>query len=156
MYGIHAISKDDETSIVYVKNPPDIPGTAFYTFSSLARADVDVDLIIRTAASNRGGDIIFTVRECVAEKVKRILEKEFEFSQDTSIVIDRGVSKISVSGEGMQGRPGVAAKVFKCLWDAGVRIVNISTSEIRICMLVPKEDAKAAMNALVDSFEIAW
>ncbi len=154
MYGIHAISKDDEISIVYVKNPPDIPGTAFYTFSALARTDIDVDLILQTASSNRGADIVFTVHRNKAEDAKLILEKEFALSPDTSIVMESDVTKITVSGEGMQGRPGVAAKVFRCLWDAGVRIVNISTSEIRICILVPESDAKNAMRALVDTFEI--
>ena len=54
----------------------------------------------------------------------------------------------------MQGKPGVAAKVFKCLWDADVRILNISTSEIKICMLIPKRDADRAYKALLDGFEI--
>jgi aspartate kinase len=62
--------------------------------------------------------------------------------------------KLSVSGEGMQGKPGVAAKVFKCLWDADVRILNISTSEIKICMLIPRRDADRAYQALLDGFEI--
>ena len=54
----------------------------------------------------------------------------------------------------MQGKPGVAAKVFKCLWDADVRILNTSTSEIKICMLVPERDADRAYQALLDGFEI--
>ena len=62
--------------------------------------------------------------------------------------------KLSVSGEGMQGKPGVAAKVFKCLWDADVRILNISTSEIKISMIIPRRDADRAYQALTDGFEI--
>ncbi len=73
---------------------------------------------------------------------------------DVDIILQTASVKLSVSGEGMQGKPGVAAKVFKCLWDADVRILNISTSEIKICMLIPKRDADRAYKALLDGFEI--
>lgn len=154
MYGIHTISQDEKIAVIYVKNPPDIPGFAYRTFSALSEDGVDVDIILQTAFSNRSSDVIFTVREEESDKTRRILEHQFMFSPETKIVIDTDVSKISVTGEGMQGKPGVAAKVFKCLWNAGVKIINISTSEIKISMIVPASDGKKAMCALSESFDV--
>ena len=154
MYGIHTISQDKKIAVVYVKNPPDIPGFAYRTFSVLSDNGIDVDIILQIAFSNRLSDVIFTVREDESDKTRRILEHQFTFSPATKIEVDTDVSKISVTGEGMQGKPGVAAKVFKCLWDAGVKIINISTSEIKISMIVPASDSKKAMRALNESFDV--
>ena len=88
------------------------------------------------------------------ERAREILTEQFRAHPETVIEIDPTAVKLSVSGEGMQGKPGVAAKVFKCLWDADVRILNTSTSEIKICMLVPERDADRAYQALLDGFEI--
>jgi len=154
LYGIHSITQDDKISVVYIKNPPDIPGMAFITFSALSEENIDVDLILQTASQNRGADIIFTIHDSDIEKTEHTLRRTFQEHPNTDIVIDSNISKITVSGEGMQGKPGVAAKVFKCLWDSGIKIINISTSEIRICMLVPAEQGRDALIALVECFDI--
>ena len=151
MFGIHAITRDDGIAIVYIQNPPDVPGLAYLVFGTLADAGVDVDIILQT---NRGGDVIFTVHKEDMEHARDVLEEQFRDFPGTSVEIDPCAVKLSVSGEGMQGKPGVAAKVFKCLWDAGVKIVNISTSEVKICMLIPMRDADAAYAALVNGFEM--
>ena len=154
LYGIHSIQRDDDIAVVYVKHPPEIPGVAYMTFGSLADGDVDVDIILQTASVGHGNDLIFTVHAQDMERAREILTEQFRVHPETVIEIDPTAVKLSVSGEGMQGKPGVAAKVFKCLWDADVRILNISTSEIKICMLIPKRDADRAYKALLDGFEI--
>ena len=154
LYGIHSIKRDDNIAVVYVRRPPEIPGVAYLTFGSLADAGVDVDIILQTASVGHGSDFIFTIHAEDTEKARQILEEEFSGQEQTQIEIDPTAVKISVSGEGMQGKPGVAAKVFKCLWDADVRILNTSTSEIKICMLVPERDADRAYQALLNGFEI--
>ena len=154
LYGIHSIQRDDDIAVVYVKHPPEIPGVADMTFGSLADGDVDVDIILQTASVGHGNDLIFTVHAQDMEKAREILTEQFKAHPETVVEIDPTAVKLSVSGEGMQGKPGVAAKVFKCLWDADVRILNISTSEIKICMLIPKRDADRAYKALLDGFEI--
>ena len=154
LYGIHAISRDDNIAVVYVRRPPETPAAAFMTFGALADGNVDVDIILQTASVGHGNDLIFTIHTEDTERAREILTKQFADHPETEIEIDPSAVKLSVSGEGMQGKPGVAAKVFKCLWDADVRILNISTSEIKICMLIPRRDADRAYQALLDGFEI--
>ena len=154
LYGIHSITRDDNIAVVYVRRPPDTPAAVFMTFGALADGNVGVDIILQTASVGHGNDLIFTIHADDAERAREILKKQFEDSPDTEIEIDPTAVKLSVSGEGMQGKPGVAAKVFKCLWDADVRILNTSTSEIKICMLVPVRDADRAYRALTEGFEI--
>ena len=154
LYGIHAITREDDIAVVYVRKPPENPGAPYLVFGSLADGGVDVDIILQTASFGHGGDLIFTIHAVDTERAREILEQTFADHPETTIEIDPTAVKLSVSGEGMQGKPGVAAKVFKCLWDADVRILNTSTSEIKICMLVPGRDAERAYKALVDGFEI--
>lgn len=154
MYDIQAITRDDGIAIVYIRRPPNVPGLAYRTFSHLADGGVDVDIILQTASFGRDVDIIFTVHKDDMETARDLLEDFFRDHPDTEIEIDPSSVKLSVAGEGMQGRPGVAARVFKCLWNAGVRIVNISTSEIKICMLIPMGDADKAVKALYEEFGV--
>ena len=152
--GVSVISRDDDIAIVYIKNPPVKMGIAYYTFNALAEAGVDVDIILQTSTGHISGDIIFTVHQVDAQCTREVLEKEFADSPDTEIEIDTDAVKLMVSGVGMQGKPGVAAKVFRCLWDAGVQIINISTSEIKISMLIRTADAERATDALYENFDI--
>ncbi|MBE6626315.1 MAG: ACT domain-containing protein [Ruminococcaceae bacterium] len=154
MYDIQAIQRDDGVAIVYIRKPPNIPGLAYRTFASLADNGIDVDLIVQPSFSSAGGTMIFTIHQKDAEPARDVLTELFAAHPETEIEIDPCAVKLSVAGEGMQGKPGVAARVFKCLWDAGVRIINISTSEIKISMLIPQTDADKAYDALVSGFEI--
>jgi len=152
--GVSAIQRDDDISIVSIKNPPVVPGIAYLVFSALAENSIDVDIILQTESPMRNNDIVFTIHDRDAESALRVLEKTFADSPETSVVINQDAVKLSVAGAGMQGKPGVAAKVFKCLWNADIEIINISTSEIKISMLLRKEDANAAQKALYDNFDI--
>lgn len=152
--GVSVISRDDDIAIVYIKNPPMKPGVAYHTFDALATAGIDVDIIIQTSTGHIRGDIVFTVHQVDTARTEEVLKKEFAASPETEIEIDTDAVKLMVAGVGMQGKPGVAAKVFRCLWDAGVQIVNISTSEIKISMLIRTEDAERATNALYENFDI--
>lgn len=152
--GVSVISRDDDIAIVYIKNPPAKMGIAYYVFNALAEAGIDVDIILQTSTSHIRGDIIFTVHQIDVERTKEVFAKEFADSSDTEIEIDTDAVKLMVSGVGMQGKPGVAAKVFRCLWDAGVQIINISTSEIKISMLIRTADAERATDALYKNFDI--
>lgn len=153
--GVSAIKRDDDIAIVSIKNPPNRTGMAYFVFSSLAEADIDVDIILQTESPMRNNDIVFTVHGHDAERTLEVLKATFADSKETSVVINSDAVKISVSGAGMQGKPGVAAKVFKCLWNEDIEIINISTSEIKISMLVNKNDADAAQKALYENFDIA-
>ncbi len=154
MAGVHAVEKNEDVDIISIKSPPDEQGIAYRIFSSLAREGVDVDLILQTASQNRASDIVFTVNKSSSAKAEDVLCRIFADYHDTSVSVDRAVAKITVSGDGMKGQPGIAAEVFRCLWNAGVRIINISTSEIKISMLVSLSDGQLAFETLAESFEI--
>lgn len=151
MYDVRLIQRD-RIAIVYVRKPPDVPGLAYKMFSYLAQQCVNVDIILQTASHERTSPIIFTVDRQDAERTHAALTAFFSGYPDTSVDIDTESEKISVSGDGMKGKPGIAAKVLECLWNAGVKIINISTSEIKISMLTPARDAERAYNALVRCF----
>ena len=151
--GVYAISRNDDVAVVYIKNPPHVWGTAYETFAAVAEAGVDVNMIIQTASAGAGAvDIIFAIDRENAEETRAILEKLFAEYKDTEIRIDEKVAKIMVMGDEMQGKPGVAASVFRCLWNSEIHIINISASEIGISMLVNADEAEAAMECLNRDF----
>jgi len=151
--GVYAVSRNDDVAVVSIKNPPNAWGTAYETFAAIADAGVDVNMIIQTAsAGNSAVDIIFAIDRSNAEGTRVILGKLFGDCEGTEISIDDRVAKITVMGDEMQGKPGVAAKVFRCLWNAGIHIINISASEIGISMLVADSEAGAAMDCLNRDF----
>lgn len=155
--GVYAVSRNDDVAVVYVKNPPNKWGTAYGTFAAIADAGVDVNMIIQTASAGSAGqavDIIFAIDRENADKTQKILETLFADFPETEVRIEVHVAKIMVMGDEMQGKPGVAAQVFRCLWSDGVNIINISASEIGISMLVADSDAEKAMECLVRDFNI--
>ena len=105
LYGIHSIQRDDDIAVVYVKHPPEIPGVAYMTFGSLADGNVDVDIILQTASVGHGNDLIFTVHAQDMERAREILTEQFRAHPETVVEIDPTAVKLSVSGEGMQGKP---------------------------------------------------
>lgn len=155
--GVYAVSRNDDVAVVYIKNPPNVQGSAYGIFAAVADAGIDVNMIIQTASAGYEGravDIIFAINKDEAEHAQDVLGDIFADSDDTTFSVDCGVAKIIVMGDEMQGKPGVAAQVFRCLWNDGVSIINISASEIGISMLVEESDAKAAMDCLVREFDI--
>lgn len=154
MIGVHAVEKNDGIAKITVGKVPHEAGIAYRIFASLAESDVDVDLILQTELRGQFCDIVFTVTKSDSERARSLLEDLFKDHPDTYVSVERRITKITVSGEGMQGRPGVAAEVFRCLYGAGVHILGISTSEIRISLLVSEDEADAAFRAITESFEI--
>ena len=151
--GVYAISRNDDIAVVSIKNPPHVWGTAYEIFSGIADAGVDVNMIIQTAGAGAGVvDIIFAIDRSSSEYARTVLGRLFADCSDTEISIEERVSKIMVMGDEMQGKPGVAAGVFRCLWSSGIHIINISASEIGISMLVPENEAEAAMECLNRDF----
>lgn len=154
MIGVHAVEKNDGIAKITVGKVPHEAGIAYRIFASLAECGVDVDLILQTELRGQLCDIVFTVKKADGERAKTIIEDLFTELTDTYVSVEDHIVKITVSGEGMQGRPGVAAEVFKCLYGSGVHILGISTSEIRISLLVAEDEADRAFRSISDSFEI--
>ncbi len=154
MIGVHAVEKNDGVAKITVGKVPHEAGVAYRIFASLAERGVDVDLILQTELRGQFCDIVFTVKKTDSERAKSLLQGLFKDNPETYTNVEDHIVKITVSGEGMQGRPGVAAEVFRCLYDSGVHILGISTSEIRISLLVAEDEAEAAFRTITESFEI--
>lgn len=152
--GMFAVTREDGIAVVDIKKPPDVFGVAYCTFSSLADEGIDVDLILQTASGENGYRIVFTVKEKDANHSEEVLKKVFAEFPETEIIVKHGAVKISISGVEMQGGVGVAAKVLKTLWNEDITIIGISTSEIKISLLIDEKSATRAMNALLAAFEL--
>ncbi len=152
--GIRGIEKDDDITLVTLKKLPDKPGMAYFVFGMLADEGIDVDIILQSISESQKNDIVFTVKDTDAVHVEKVLNQKLSEIGAENYYIDNDVSKVSVSGMGMKGTPGIAAKVFSALYDAGIEIMHISTSEIKICLLLRTNCAESALKALYDKFDI--
>ena len=143
--GVAADKKGSRISIMGINAEP---GKAFEVFSLMAKEKVSVDIILQSTGADGKQNISFTIGEDDLEKNKeRLTARE--------IVHDENTAKLSIVGAGMATNPGVAAMFFEAMYDAGVNIQMISTSEIKITVLIAKDDVDAAMVAVHDKFKMA-
>ena len=111
-----------------------------------------MDIILQSIGREKTKDISFTVNEEDVENAIRIIEENKERLTFHEVTSNLDVAKVSIVGAGMTSNPGVAAKMFEALYNVGININMISTSEIRITVLVKKKDGEKAMNAIHDAF----
>ncbi len=149
---ISGVAKDDNVARISLIGVPDIPGLAFKIFSKLAANDINVDVILQSIGRNGTKDITFTVEQDKLQISLEILEKYKDIINYTGIVYDEDVAKVSVVGAGMESHPGVAAKMFEALYDEQINIQMIATSEIKVSVLINREDANSAVVAIHDKF----
>ena len=149
---ITGVAADTNTARISVIGVNDQPGTAFRIFNTLAKNNINVDIILQSVGRDGTKDISFTVSEEDLEEAIHVLEDHKEALTIKEITSNADVAKISVVGAGMMSNPGVAAKMFETLYNARVNINMIATSEIRITVLVDKKDVEKAMNAVHDGF----
>ena len=149
---ISGIAKDNEVARVSIIGVPDRPGLAFKIFTKLAAKEINVDIILQSVGREGTKDISFTVASDDLEHALEVLDKNKERLTIKDITYNKDVAKLSVVGAGMMSNPGVAAKMFEALYSSRVNINMISTSEIRITVLVAKNDIEKAMNAVHDAF----
>lgn len=151
---IKGVTKDDNIARISIIGLPDQPGIAFKVFSLMSNLKVNVDIILQSVGRDGTKDITFTVALDDAKAVVDALEEEGERLRIKSIDWSTDVSKVSIVGAGMESNPGVAAKMFEALSDANINIHMISTSEIKISVLIDKEFSKKAVVAVHDAFDI--
>ena len=149
---ITGVAADTNTARISVIGVDDQPGTAFRIFNTLAKHNINVDIILQSVGRDGTKDISFTVSEDDLDDAIHILEDHKEALTIKEITSNRDVAKISVVGAGMMSNPGVAAKMFETLYNARININMIATSEIRITVLVDKKDVEKALNAVHDGF----
>ena len=149
---IKGVAKDNNVARISIIGLQDTPGIAFKIFNNLAQYKVNVDIILQSVGRNGTKDITFTVsKDQSAQAVEAINAiKDSLNYQDLSI--DETISKVSIVGAGMESNPGVASKMFEALCDAGINIQMISTSEIKISVLIDAKYADKAVTAVHDAF----
>ena len=154
---VTGVAADLSQARIVVCNVPDKPGVAAKIFSCLADEKISVDMIIQSYARkvSNTNDIAFTVSDNDLSKTIETLEGLKEYLKTSEIEVDSNIAKISIVGAGMIDRPGIASTMFETLAKEGVNIKMISTSEIKISCLVDKEDAKRALQALHEIFELS-
>ena len=145
-----ALDRDaDRISVVGLK---DEPGMAFKLFDMLAKKNINVDVILQSIGRDNTKDISFTVNDTQADDALKVLEENKARLKYDRISLKKDVAKLSIVGAGMMTNPGVAAKMFEALYNANVNINMISTSEIRVTVLINENDAEKAINAVHDAF----
>lgn len=148
-----ALDRDaDRISVVGLK---DEPGMAFKLFDILAKKNINVDVILQSIGRHNTKDISFTVSDVQADDALKVLEDNKARLKYESINLKKDVAKLSIVGAGMMSNPGVAAKMFESLYNANININMISTSEIRVTVLIDEKDAERAINAVHDAFGLA-
>ncbi len=149
---IKGVTSDNNVARISVVGVPDQPGIAFKLFSLLGKNKINVDIILQSIGRDNTKDISFTVSRAHKEQSLALLRDYADTVDAKDILCDDNISKVSVVGAGMQTHAGVAAKMFEALMDANINIQMISTSEIKISVLIDKKDSDKAVAAIHDAF----
>lgn len=152
---VSGVAADKNVSRISIMGIKDEPGKAFEIFSLMAREKVSVDIILQSTGRDGKQDISFTIGKDDLDIALKALEENKERLTAATIQHDDSVAKLSIVGAGMASNPGVAAMFFEAMYDAGVNIQMISTSEIKITVLIAEEDIDTAMVAVHDKFKNA-
>ncbi len=148
---VRGVTKDTDVARISVKNIPNNPGVAFKLFAKLAQKKINVDIILQSIGRDDTKDITFTVSKENADEAVKAVHDTFDID-DKNIVCDTEVAKISVVGAGMESHPGTASKMFEALYEHDINIDMISTSEIKISVLINAKDADRAVSAVHKAF----
>ncbi len=148
---ISGVAKDTNVARISLLGIPDEAGIAFRIFSKLSAKNINVDIILQSLGKDNKKDITFTVCKDSINLALKILQ-DIVNEYDAQIVYDTEVAKISIVGAGMETHSGVASKMFEAFYDAGINIQMISSSEIKISVLIDITRADEALVAVHDKF----
>lgn len=149
---VSGVAADADSARVAVVGLEDTPGVAFKLFNLLAKNDINIDMILQSVGRHGTKDITFTCSDENADKAEEIIKNNI--GKFESIDVNKNVEKVSIVGAGMQSNAGVAAKMFEALYDENINIRMISTSEIRVTVLIDEQYTERAMNAIHDKFAL--
>ncbi len=149
---VSGVAKDKDVARIALVGLADQPGIAFKIFSLLAQKGINVDIILQSIGRDGSKDISFTVARGDAQAAKALMEEHRESIGCKSVEVNEAVAKVSIVGAGMANNAGVACKMFEALYSAEVNINMISTSEIKVSVLVDERDADRAVQAIHDRF----
>ncbi len=153
---VSGVACDKNVTQIAVLGLKDKPGIAFKLFHHLANHNVNVDMILQSVGRDGTKDISFTVTEDMTDTaidtIKRHEGKSLEYQE---LSVTRDVAKVSIVGAGMMSNPGVASKMFEAIYDANINIMQISTSEIRVTVLIDEKYSERALVSVHDAFGLA-
>mgnify|MGYP004522060279 FL=1 len=149
---VSGVAKDKNIARISLINLADVPGIAFKIFSSLAAKKINVDIILQSIGRDNTKDISFTVSADNLQNALDTLNANKDKIGFENIMVNDKVCKVSIVGAGMVNNPGVAASMFEALSNANVNIQMISTSELKVSVLVDEDDADKALRAVHDQF----
>ena len=149
---VSGVAKDKDVARIALIGLADQPGIAFKIFSLLAKKAINVDIILQSIGRDGSKDISFTVARGDAQAAREVMEEHKEAIGCKSVELNEEVAKVSIVGAGMANNAGVACKMFEALYSAGVNINMISTSEIKVSVLVDERDADRAVQAIHNRF----
>jgi len=149
---ISGVTYNKNEAKVTVRGVPDKPGIAANLFSRLGASGVNVDMIIQNIGEQGFSDISFTVDRSELKKAQKVVNEGVKKMGASGVLVDEGISKVSVVGVGMRSHSGVAAKMFQALAKNAINIQMISTSEIKISVVIDGKDTAKAVNAIHQAF----
>jgi aspartate kinase len=151
---VRGVAQESNVAKITVLGVPDRPGIAAAVFEPLGEAAISVDVIVQNVSMDGATDLTFTVAETDLRPAVAMVRQAASAIGARDVLESGGVAKISIVGTGMQGTPGIAARMFRTLAGAGINIEMISTSEIRITCIVGRERVEQAVQALHQAFEL--
>ncbi len=151
---VSGIASDSDVAKVTVRGVPDRPGIAAGLFGPLSDAGISVDTIVQNASVENITDLTFTVARNDLDKAMKLVESLGRKINASEVVYDLHLAKVSIVGAGMQSGPGYAATMFRTLFDEGINIELITTSEIRITCIIDESKVTEAVRALHKAFEL--
>ena len=146
-------SQTDQTKFT-LHGVVDTPGIASGILSPVSEEGIEVDVIVQNVSVSGKTDFTFTVDKKDTSEAEKILQKTSESLGGGLIEVDDDIAKVSIVGRGMRGQSGIASKMFQSLADHEINILMITTSEIKISVVIKKDLMKKAVNALHDTFEL--
>ena len=151
---VTGIAGDTDVARITIRGVPDQPGIAARLFQPLAEGGISVDTIVQNASVERLTDLTFTVAQAELGRAMEIVRPVAAEIGAPEVLADTHLAKVSVVGAGMQSGPGYAGRMFQTLYEAGINIELITTSEIRITCLIEEAQVPAAVRALHKAFEL--
>jgi aspartate kinase len=151
---VRAAALETNEAKITIRNVPDRPGIAAQIFSEIARANINVDMIVQNVSEQGLADVSFTVMQDDLPAAWQVVEGLGEGLGGAAVESEQSIAKVSVVGVGMRSHSGVAERMFRALADRKINIQMISTSEIKISCVVDADVGRQALQAVHDAFEL--
>tara|TARA_Y100001970_G_scaffold237252_1_gene297574 strand:+ start:1534 stop:2763 length:1230 start_codon:yes stop_codon:yes gene_type:complete len=151
---VSGISSIDSEAKLTIRGVPDLPGIAAKILSPISDAEIEVDVIVQNISAENNTDFTFTVDINDAKQAQEILTETSKSLGGGSVEVDEDIAKISVVGRGMRAHAGVASKMFQALALSEINILMITTSEIKISVVIKKSEMARAVKSLHDTFDL--